>query len=115
MVKSVKIWRDKWLSSLISFHVQSPISLLSSDIGVQELISTDSFTQNCGLISQIFNTEEAETIFKITLSFFRVEDKLLWWPTKKNYFSVKLAYFLEMQGHTLNYGESLNHETKEKF
>lgn len=113
--QKVRIWGDKWIPCPTSFQAQSPLNLLSNDAKVHELISTDTFTWNQDLIAQIFKVDEAETIYKISLCLFGALDKLIWWPAKKNAFSVKFAYFLEMKDRTLNQGESSNQDTKEKF
>lgn len=80
--------------------------MLSNKARVQELISVESLTWNHDLIFQIFKEEEAKTIYKLPLSLFGVEDRLVWWLAKKGSFSVKLAYFLELQSQILDWEKS---------
>lgn len=111
----VKIWGDQWLSTPTSFRVQSPVRVLPKEAKVNELISQESFSWNRGLITQLFSKNESDTILKIPLSLCGVEDKIVWWPVKNGFFSLKSAYFLEMQNRVLTQGEPSNQGIEENF
>lgn len=92
--QQVNIWKDNWLPKHITHKVQSPVKLLLSDAKVSELICPDTKSWRSELIFQIFELEEAQTI---CMPLYGDTDRLTWWPAKSGTFSVKSAYFLELQ------------------
>lgn len=64
---SIKIGRDKWLWSPISYAVQSLKRILDRDDEVKELIDEDSNWWKVSLIEEIFNDEEATSICGMTI------------------------------------------------
>lgn len=66
--QDIKIWDDRWLSTPISFAVQSPRRILSTDARVAELIDPITRGWNHSLIVEVFQEEEARVITSIPLS-----------------------------------------------
>lgn len=65
--KNIRIWRQKWLSSLVSYYVQSPVWMIDGDAKVEELIQQNRGEWNEELVTNIFNEDEAEQILSIPL------------------------------------------------
>ena len=57
---SVKIFKDSWLPGVHSRRVLSPVSILSEDATVDQLIDSDSRWWNTNLVDTIFITSEAQ-------------------------------------------------------
>lgn len=53
------------------------------------------------------------TICKIPLSLFGATNKVTWWPTKNETFSIKLAYSLEVERVQKDLGKTFNPKSKE--
>lgn len=102
----IKIWRDKWLTSPVTFQVQSPINVLSREARVKELFTDDELNQNENLINNIFRQEEAEIIKKIPISRRGLQDKFYWGVSKKCIFIVRSTYHLSQQLTYLKKGET---------
>nr|POF21903.1 putative ribonuclease h protein [Quercus suber] len=92
--KSIKIRGDKWLPSLPSSCIVSPLSALSPDANVCELIDEVSHTWNFDLIKCEFLAHEAEIISGIPLSIHNVPDKQVWFPSNQGVFTTRSAYKL---------------------
>jgi hypothetical protein len=95
--KNIYVWRDKWLSKPTTYKVQSPRKILDNNARVSELIDQDTKRWKEDLIAEIFLEDEAKVIKSIPLSPFPSEDRLIWRGTKNGIFSVRNAYFLEME------------------
>lgn len=76
--EKIRVWADKWLTSPVTYQVQSPVSVLSRDARVKELFIDGELKWNVSLIHRIFIEEEAETIKKIPISSRGLEDKIFW-------------------------------------
>lgn len=92
----IKIWGSKWLSTPSSFSIQSPISLLHEDAKVEELIDKQKGEWNEVRIHELFSEMEVAQILSIPLSRGHAQDKMIWGPSKKELFSVRSAYFLQL-------------------
>jgi hypothetical protein len=95
--KDIRIWRDKWIPKPSTYMVQSPRAILGSQACVAKLIDHDTRKWKGVFISEIFSEEEAMLIKCIPLSPFPAEDRIIWSGTKNGIFSVRSAYFLEME------------------
>lgn len=79
-----------------SYMVQSPVKILHRFATVHELTDENSGEWDRPLLNQIFIPEEAALISSMPLSRYEAADKIYWWPTKDEFFSVKSSYHLEM-------------------
>ncbi|XP_042984755.1 uncharacterized mitochondrial protein AtMg00310-like [Carya illinoinensis] len=104
--EKIKIWKDKWLNVPTSFRVQSPVMRLHKEARVEELIVKEGKIWNENLIRGIFVESEVEQILSIPLSKMGSEDKMVWGPSNKGIFSVRSAYFMEMDRRRRSKGET---------
>jgi ribonuclease HI len=94
---NVKIWKDRWLPTPITYAVQSPPKVIPEDSLVATLIDQEAHTWNLGLINSIFNPEEAKVIASMPLCPSLPPDKLVWQGTTDGIFSVRSAYHMGME------------------
>ena len=92
--KSIKIRGDKWLPSLHSSCIVSPISSLCPFSTVSALIDEESHSWKVELIKNEFLAHEAEIILGIPLSIHNTSDKQVWLPSNQGEFSTRSAYRL---------------------
>jgi hypothetical protein len=92
--------------------VQSPRVILDSSACVSKLIDRDTKRWKDDLISNIFLEDEAKMIRSMPLSPFPVEDRLIWRGTRNGVFSVRSAYFLEMENLISQRGSSSSPEKR---
>jgi hypothetical protein len=74
---NVKIWKDKWLPTLITHAVQSPPKVFPEDSLVSTLIDQEAHAWNLELINSIFMPDEAKIIASMPLCHLP-PDKLIW-------------------------------------
>jgi hypothetical protein len=98
--KNIHIWHDKWVPKPSTYMIHSPRVLLDNQAKVSELIDLNTRRWKAELISEIFLEEDAQLIKSIPLSPFPAEDRIIWNGTKTGIFSVRSAYFLEMNNVT---------------
>jgi hypothetical protein len=94
---SISVWLDRWLPRPTSYKVFSPRKILDQNARVSEFIDQNTRMWKAGLISEIFLEDEAALICSIPLSPLPVEDRIIWQGTKNGIFSVRSAYFLELE------------------
>jgi ribonuclease HI len=92
--KQIKIWKDKWIPTPTSYMIQSPHRVLDLEARVSSLINMDTNWWNIPLIREVFNREEADTIYGLALCLGRQEDKQIWVGSKNGLFTVRSAYHL---------------------
>lgn len=90
----------------MTYKVQSSMRVLSKDGIVKDLIDNSTGEWNRPIVFQIFNSQEAKAILKLPLGRGRIEDKLIWYPSRNGQFSVKIAYHLELNRLKTKDGES---------
>ncbi|XP_042974742.1 uncharacterized protein LOC122306380 [Carya illinoinensis] len=113
--KDIKIWGSKWLPKPISYAIQSPENQMMKDSKVDELINTQEGEWDEVKIRSLFIEDEAELILSIPLSRGNMKDKLIWGPSKRGVFSVRSAYFLDLEIKERNKGEgSIEKKTDER-
>ena len=95
----INIWADKWLPSDTNQKVLSPRTILPPEARVADLMEFSSFQPRWKtmLIDTIFYPFEALLIKAIPLSPRRHEDSLVWTRNRSGAFSVRSAYFLQME------------------
>jgi hypothetical protein len=91
---SIKIWTDRWLPTMGSHKVQSPVQILSADATVSELLDTDTNWWKTDLIFSIFGVDEAEAICSMPVCPRTTKDKLVWVGTKHGDYTVRSAYHM---------------------
>jgi hypothetical protein len=92
--RSIKIWGDKWLPSLMTFAIQSLVHILDSEAKVCELIGPDMQWWNIPLIKENFMEEVVEKICSMAICPRTQHDRAVWMGNKNDDFSVRSAYHL---------------------
>ena len=92
----IRIWEDRWLLSPV-FKIVSPPTLLNPNATVDQLIDGDLRWWNNDLLGTIFLADEVQMIQKIPISCTNQEDVLIWRGTKNGVFSVRTAYYMQME------------------
>jgi hypothetical protein len=94
---NINIWGDRWIFSPHSNSIQSPVRILNNDAKVAEIIDQDSGWWNIPLIEQIFPADIVEKICSLAISPSVVQDRQIWAYSADGLFSVRSAYFLELE------------------
>ena len=92
--KSIRIWKDKWLTSKPGFQPRTPRGEYDEDGMVHELIGEQTKTWNQILLQEMFDTKEAASINSIPLSRIGSPDRLVWHYDKKGVYTIKSGYKL---------------------
>ncbi|XP_042979916.1 uncharacterized protein LOC122310096 [Carya illinoinensis] len=101
-----------------TFHISNPIlpiKLLESNATVDELIEGESKTWKKDLVQAIFRQEEAKCICNIPISIKGMDDKVIWGLSDKGLFSVKSAYFTDLEKIKHKTGETSNSDQNERI
>ncbi|XP_065633239.1 uncharacterized protein LOC136069073 [Quercus suber] len=95
----INIWADKWLPSDANQRVLSPRTILPPEARVTDLMEFSSFQPRWKtmLIDTIFDPFEALIIKVIPLSPRRPDDSLGWTRNRSRTFSIRSAYFLQLE------------------
>ena len=88
---SINIWKHRWLDSSGGGQIVS-LQLDSSLITIKDLFIPHTKIWNKELINQNFLPWEAESIQSILVSFYPMEDLLIWPRTTDGSYSIKGAY-----------------------
>lgn len=73
----MRIWKDKWLPSPITFRVVSPVNVLAEDARVSELIDYKKKEWKKDLVESLFLPHEATSICYLPLSHRLPEDRFM--------------------------------------
>jgi hypothetical protein len=92
--RNIKIWGDKWLPSLSTHAVQTPVRILDFEAKVCDLIDSDTNWWNISLIKEIFREEEMELICGVAICPRSQKDKAVWAGNRSGLFTVRSAYHL---------------------
>jgi ribonuclease HI len=103
--KSINIWGDKWIPRPTTYAIQSLSSLLQRDAKVAELIDPQTKSWNVALIKENFNEQETGLICNLPLSRYGGPDRITWRPSSTGVFTVRSAYYLEMEKQNRRWGE----------
>jgi hypothetical protein len=104
----VHIWGDRWLPRPSSYKIQSAAQGSSSEARVSLLIDPSTTSWNVPLIRDLFSREEADAICSLPLSRYKQRDVLYWRSTSTVEFSVRSAYYLEVERVNREKGEGFN-------
>jgi hypothetical protein len=103
--KSIKIWGDKWIPRPTTYAIQSFSSLMLRDARVAELIDQRTRSWKVALIKDNFSEQEVGLICNIPISRYGGPDRVIWRPSSTGSFTVRSAYYLEMEKLTRRWGE----------
>lgn len=90
-----------------SYSVQLPITILDHKATVHALIDTTAGDWNINLIHQIFNSREAEAIWRLPISRANADDQMKWRPAPSGQFSVKSVYHTKLSRLKNKEGDSI--------
>ncbi|KAG6730953.1 hypothetical protein I3842_01G105500, partial [Carya illinoinensis] len=85
----IRIWKAKWLNRPSTHMIQSPMSVLSKNSIVADLIDPHSRWWKVDLLHAIFQQEDIKEIMRLPVSIFPTADKLIWKGTVNGHFSVR--------------------------
>jgi hypothetical protein len=101
--RKVRIWEDRWLSSP-AFKILTTPSILNPTATVDQLIDREARWWDNNRLNSLFSAEEVSMIQKIPISCTNQEDILIWRGTKNGIFSVRSAYYMQMEMVSRNEG-----------
>jgi hypothetical protein len=95
--KTIRIWKDKWLPTPITYRVQSPPNFLPDNATVSNLIDADTKWWKMEWLEMIFSKEDMVAIQSIPISTTDQADVQIWRGTKNGVFSVRSAYHMQKE------------------
>ncbi|XP_062175976.1 uncharacterized protein LOC133881026 [Alnus glutinosa] len=113
--ETVRIWKDKWLSTPLTSPTPSSHHRLDANAKVSNLIDRTSGWWNIQLLQGTFREDEIARICRICPSPFLAPDTPIWQGTTNGQFSVKSAYLLEQSRNNQSRGESSGAGEEVKF
>jgi hypothetical protein len=102
----IGIWTDRWVPKPTTYKIHSPRMELDRNARVLELIDHDTRRWKDDMILRIFLDDEAKIIRSIPLSPLPTEDRIIWRGTENGIFSIRSAYFLEVEKTEARRGEA---------
>ena len=90
---SVKIFKYSWLPGAHSGRILSPVSVLSEEATVDQLIGNDSQWWNTNLVDSIFIPSKAQLVKSIPVCHSAQKD-FLFWPPWTGMYQVRTSYHL---------------------
>jgi hypothetical protein len=103
---NIKIRDDKWIPPPKPYQFQAQVQNLNPEARVCELIDVESNWWNVHLLEQIFSADMVELICNIPISPRLMQDRLVWVGNKNGQFSIRSAYFLDLEWETRHPGNS---------
>ncbi|XP_042939495.1 uncharacterized protein LOC122274525 [Carya illinoinensis] len=104
--QKIKVWGDRWIPTLTSHSIRSPVAVLNNEARVNELIDSSRGAWKEELVKEVLNENEAMVVCNLPISKSGLPDKQIWGYTKDGFFSVKSAYHLEVSRKRREKGES---------
>jgi hypothetical protein len=95
--KKIRIWQERWLPNALMYKVMSPPTVLNPLATVSELIKEDTGWWDIDLLKRIFTTEEVNLIQAMPVSSTSQDDILVWRGTKTGMFTVRSAYYIQLE------------------
>ena len=112
---SVKNFKDSWLPGAQSGRVLSPISVLSEEATVDQLIDRDSRWWNSALVDLIFIPSEAQLIKSIPVCLSDQRDFLVWPHSRTGVYQVRSGYHLQCESQVNGAASSSDTDGRESF
>lgn len=108
----IKVWKDSWISTLISVVPNGPLREGDSDLVVSDLITRGTCEWNKELINKIL-PDFTEDILKLKPSKMGAQDTYIWYPANSGTYSTKSGYTAavvvqELDHNTLNIPSTFN-------
>lgn len=94
---SVSVWKDLWLRGRKDNFVRLPMVAGTEDMRVCDLQDTARGGWNENLVDSLFTNQETCLIKRIPLYNAHGKDKLLWWRSRNEVYSVRSAYYDVME------------------
>jgi hypothetical protein len=95
--KKIRIWQERWLPNAVTYKVMSPPTVLNPSATVSELIKEDTGWWDSELLNRIFIPEEVDLIQAMPISSTNQDDILVWRGAKTGLFSVRSAYYIQLE------------------
>jgi ribonuclease HI len=112
--RKVRIWEDRWLPSP-AFKILTTPSILNPTATVDQLIDREARWWDNNQLNSLFSAEEVSMIQKISISCTNQEDILIWRGTKNGIFSVRSAYYMQMEMVSRNEGACSENEKQNRI
>ena len=112
---SVKFFKDSWLPGAQSGRVLSPVSVLSEEATMDQLIDRDSRWWNSALVDSIFIPFEAQLIKSILVCLLDQQDFLVWPHSRTGLYQVRYGYHLLCESQVNEAASSSDTDGQRKF
>ena len=90
--RSIKIWKDKWLSFRTSFLSPTPWGVWEEDGLICDLIDNETKQWKGHILQEMFASNEATKISELYVSKMDFPDELVWHFDRKGHYTVKSGY-----------------------
>ena len=111
----VKFFKDSWLPGAQSGRVLSPVSVLSEEATMDQLIDRDSRWWNSALVDFIFIPFEAQLIKSILVCLLDQQDFLVWPHSRTGLYQVRYGYHLLCESQVNEAASSSDTDGQRKF
>jgi hypothetical protein len=95
--KKIRILQEKWLPNASTYKVISPPTMVTPLATVNELINAETRWWDIDLLNRIFTREEVDLIQAMPVSSASHDDIMVWRGTKTGIFSVRSAYYIQLE------------------
>lgn len=105
---SIKVFKDRWMTSPTTFKVEYRHQAISEDLMVRDLIEPALGNWNVGMIESLFSPRDVREILKIPISPLLPEDKCVWHYSPNGEYTVKSGYWVAAELKREQRGNSSN-------